>query len=477
MTPTERTARPIRLNSLKSTLLVLLIPAVVIIMLVFLWFSNQSLQKQVNAAFDRSLAGALRSIEVNIRTDSGGLGMEQPFYLLEFLALTTRSTVFFRVATEDNLSEIGYSDLPLPDMALQTNRPVFYNSLYAGEQIRVAAVAIVPQPGLTYSPDSRVIIQVGENLESRQDFINQVVLQSVLKDAAVLSLITLLLSTGVILVLRPLKKTSEDIRNRSFNDLQPIDEHDLPREIQPMVQAINLHMERYANKARSQQQFLDDASHQLRTPLSVLTTQVEYARQIADTPEMHEVLQAIQERINNTIRLTNQLVSLAKVNDAADKLTSRAAKQHVDLCEVASQVVNDMLPAARRKRMDFGLELPEFAITVSGIDWLINQALTNMVSNAILYCPARSRITVSAGYLANRPYIQVEDNGPGMSDQDIALAGHRFRRGASGKALHGSGLGLAIVQTIADVHHATIELRRAEHDRGLIARLIFPGKN
>lgn len=476
MTPTERAPSPIRMSSLKSTLLVILMPAVIIIMLVFLWFSNQSLQKQVNAAFDRSLAGALRSIEVNIRTDSGGLGMEQPFYLLEFLALTTRSTVFFRVATEDNLSEIGYSDLPLPEATLQTNHPVFYNSLYAGEQIRLAAVAVVPEPGITYSPGSRVIIQVGENIESRQDFINQVVLQSALKDAAVVTIITLLLSVGVILVLRPLKKTSEDIRNRSFNDLQPIDEHDLPREIQPMVQAINLHMERYANKARSQQQFLDDASHQLRTPLSVLTTQVEYARQIADTPEMDEVLKAIQERIGNTIRLTNQLVSLAKVNDAADKLTSRAARQHVDLCEVASQVVNDMLPAARRKRMDFGLELPELTVTASGIDWLVNQALTNMVSNAILYCPARSRITVSAGYHANHPYIQVEDNGPGMSDQDIALAGRRFRRGASGKALHGSGLGLAIVQTIADIHNATMELRRSGNDGGLTARLTFPRK-
>ncbi|NLY64775.1 MAG: sensor histidine kinase, partial [Alcaligenaceae bacterium] len=99
-------------KSLKSTLLWLLIPALIITMLLSLWISNHELKDKVNTAFDRSLAGAVRSIEINLQTESGGLAMEQPFYMLELFELTTRSTAYFRVATEDGLSEIGYTDLP-----------------------------------------------------------------------------------------------------------------------------------------------------------------------------------------------------------------------------------------------------------------------------------------------------------------------------------------------------------------------------
>src|SRR5690606_20871858 len=92
----------------------------------------------------------------------------------------------------------------------------------------------------------------------------------------ILLIFVLVLSAGIILALRPLKATSLQVRRRSSDDLQPIAEAALPREVRPLVQAINQHMERYARQNKMQQQFLDDTSHQLRTPLSVLTMQVDY---------------------------------------------------------------------------------------------------------------------------------------------------------------------------------------------------------
>src|SRR5690606_28216087 len=97
------------------------------------------------------------------------------------------------------------------------------------------------------------------------------------------------------------------------------------------------------------------------------------------------------------------------------------------------------------------------------------QALSNMVSNAIKYSPAQARITVSAYRVEEGAVLQVEDNGPGMSAEDIALAGHRFRRGEAGRAQHGSGVGLAVVGTIADIDTARIELERADDEGGLVA--------
>lgn len=463
----------LRPGSLRSTLLWLLIPSVVLAMVLSFWASSQELRDQVNAAFDRSLAGAVRSIQVNLRTESGGLGMEQPFYLLEFLSLTTGSNVYFRVGTEDGLTEIGYAELPLPQEPLESERPVFYNGQYHGEMLRLAAVAVELKQGLQYAPDSRVIIVVGEGTVERDNFIERVMLQSFRKDVIVVLIMILLILAGVIMVVRPLKQTSEAVRTRSFDDLQPIDEEDLPREIRPLVQAINLHMHRYAQRARTQQQFLDDASHQLRTPLSVLTTQVEYARQLAHSDEMKEVLDAVQKRLKNTVRLTNQMLSLAKVHDAADKLASRVPNSRADLCRVAKEVVGEFLPAARKMRMDFGLDLPDEPVQVRAIDWLVSQALSNMVSNALTYCPPGSRITVAVRCVENEAWLEVEDDGPGMSEKDIALARHRFRRGESGRKMQGSGLGLAIVQTIAQINHARLDMFPATTATGLLVRLVF----
>ena len=463
-----------RLNSLRSTLLWMLIPAVVLTSAISLWISSVELKDQVNAAFDRALAGALKSIEANVNTESGGLAMEQQFYMLEFMEYATAGRVYFRVASEDGLSEIGYANLPLPvEKRLESGRPIFYDADYFDEPLRLAAMALQPSARLPLPLGSRIIVQVGESTAGRADFIHSVMLQSLRKDIVILLIFILVLSAGAILALRPLKETSLQVRRRSSDDLQPIDEATLPREARPLVQAINQHMERYARQNKVQQQFLDDTSHQLRTPLSVLTMQVDYAQSLAHSDEMKEVLGAIQMRLNNTIQLTNQMMALGRVHDAAEKLHSGESLEPVDLCRIARGVVEELLGSARRKRQDFGLDLPESAVTVSGIGWLIQQALSNMVSNAIKYSPDRARITVSVYEEEGRAVLQVEDDGPGMSSEDMALAGHRFRRGKEGKAQHGSGLGLAIVQTIAEINRAEMQLRPVKNGAGLLIRLVF----
>lgn len=462
------------LNSVRSTLLWILIPAVVLASALSLWVSGVELKDRVNAAFDRALAGALQSIALNVNTETGGLAMEQPFYMLEFMELATDSRVYFRVMTEDRLSEIGYADLPMPEETrLPEGRPVFYNGEYFGEPLRLAIMALGSSERLQTPMGSRILIQVGESTAGRDEFLQRVMIQTLLKDAALLVLLILLISIGAILALRPLRETSELIRRRTSGNLQPIKESTLPREVRPLIQAINQHMERYARKTTTQQQFLDDTSHQLRTPLSVLMMQVEYAKSLARTEEMTEVLEAIHQRLNNTIQLTNQMMALGRVHDAADKLRSGETLEEVNLCQIAREVVNDYLPAARDKKQDFGLDLPEKPILVPGIGWLIHQALNNMVNNAIKYSPPHSRITVAAFVQDDKAVLQVEDNGPGMSAEDIALAGHRFRRGVAGRAQHGSGLGLAIVQTIADINNAQMKITLGEEGIGLKVRLIF----
>lgn len=461
------------LSSLRRTLLCMLIPVALLTSGVSLFVSSMMLKDQVNAAFDRALAGALKSMAVNVTTISGGLAMEQSYYMMEYMEYTISSQVYFRIATEDGLSEIGFTGMPLPAKRLQSNQPVFYDAQYLGEPLRIAAVALESDGRLQTYQHSRVLIQAGENLSERDAFIRKVIFQNLIQDLAVLSLFIVLILVGTLLALRPLRKLSAEVRNRSPDNLEPISDVSLPREVRPLVHTINLHMERYARKSREQQQFLDDASHQLKTPLAVLLTQVDFALSLAKTEEMKEVLDAIQQRLNNTAQMTHQMVALSRVRDAADQLRVRAALGTVDLCQQAAQVVDELWSLARSRRQDLGLEAPSRPVRVAGEAWLVQQALSNMVSNAIKYCPKGARITVSVQQEGNVCRIQVEDDGPGMSADDMAKAGHRFRRGEAGKALQGSGLGLAIVQAIAQIHDARMSLQPGPGQRGLIVRLEF----
>ncbi|HRL26776.1 MAG TPA: sensor histidine kinase N-terminal domain-containing protein [Alcaligenes sp.] len=461
------------LSSLRRTLLSMLIPAALLTSGVSLTLSSIELKEQVNAAFDRALAGALKSMEANVRTISGGLAMEQSYYMMEYMEYTIRGHMYFRVATEDGLSEIGFTGMPLPPDGLSSNRPVFYNADYLGEPLRIATVALESGERLQTYQDSRILIQAGENVSGRNEFIRNVLIQNLLQDLAVLGVFMLLILAGTLLALRPLRKISADVRHRSYDNLEPIDQRSLPREVRPLVQTINLHLDRYARKSREQQQFLDDASHQLKTPLAVLLTQVDYAQTLAQSDEMQEVLQAIQQRLNNTVQMTHQMVALSRVRDVAEQLRVKAARGSVDLCRVAAEVMDELWGLARSRRQDLGLEAPDHPVRVSGVAWLLQQALSNVLSNAIKYCPPQACITVSVYQNGRVCVLRVDDDGPGMSPDDLAKAGHRFRRGQAGKAMQGSGLGLAIVQAIAQIHDARLSLQPGPDGQGLTVLLEF----
>ena len=133
-----------------------------------------------NAAYDRSLLGAIKAMDANISTESGGLGVELPYRMLEFFELTASGHVYYRVATEGGLVEIGNADLPPPARPLVTGRPQFSDAVYFGEPVRVGSYArVLDRPLAGHSAPQRVVIQVAETLESRQAFARTLLLQSI----------------------------------------------------------------------------------------------------------------------------------------------------------------------------------------------------------------------------------------------------------------------------------------------------------
>ncbi len=459
-------------RTLRATLLLWLIPALVTILVAGLWLSNQQLREQVDIAYDRALAGALRSIDHNISTASGGLSLELPYLMLEFFELTANGSVYYRVATEDGLAEIGNPGLPMPDQPLQSGKPEFFYASYDGQPLRVAALARPMDPPLYANQGGRVIVQVAEGLETREDFLNRALLRSVERDVAVLLISVLAVIWSVLMALRPLERLRDEVESRSADDLSPISASDVPGEVLPLLEAINLHTGRFEAQARVQRQFLDDASHQLRTPLSVLRTQTAYALRETDPQEIHAALLAMKEGLDRAVRTTNQMLTLARAKDAP-WTEGGLPLETVDLAELADNVSRSLLPAIRMKRIDFGLERPVEPVRIQAAEGLLREALSNLLDNALRYSPAGSEVTIRVGGGQGQAWICVEDAGPGMSMEDIAHASVRFRRGAAGKNKPGAGLGLAIVGTIVGIHGGALKLENREPGPGLRATLVF----
>ncbi|KOQ49656.1 histidine kinase, partial [Achromobacter xylosoxidans] len=377
-----------------------------------------------------------------------------------------------RVATEDGLAEIGHPGLPMPAQPLVSGEPQFFYATYQGAPVRVAALARAMDPPLYANKGGRVIVQVAEGLESRQAFLHQVLVRSVERDLAVILISVLVIVLGVFMALRPLERLRQEVERRSADDLSPVSASEMPGEVLPLVAAVNLHMARYAAQARVQSQFLDDASHQLRTPLSVLRTQTAYALRETCPQEVRTALLAMQEGLDRAVRTTNQMLALARAKDASLAEGGLAAEP-VDLAALAHGVIRTLLPTARARQIDIGLDAGDDPLVVQGVDWLLREAASNLVDNAIRYTAPGGVVTVVVRRQAGQASLAVEDSGPGMSAEDIARAGIRFRRGAAGKNKPGAGLGLAIVDTIAGLLGARLVLENRTPLAGLRAALVF----
>lgn len=454
--------------SLRRTLLLVLFPGLMLVVGAELWLTWRVSTDAANAAYDRSLLGAIKAIDANISTASGGLGVELPYVMLEFFQLTANGQVFYRVATEGGLVEIGSPDLPPPPRALITGRPQFGDATYFGAPVRVGSYARMLDHPIAGQPSAqRVIIQVAETLESRQDFTLALVLRAVARDLLLLAAATAMLVLAVAWALRPLAGLRNAVVARSANDLTPISASDIPADVQPLVDAINLHVDRNRRQAAAQRRFLDDASHQLRTPLATLTTQVGFALRETDLANARLAMTAIKSQLDETVRQTNQMLALARGETAAIE------RELVDACALAHEVTRKWWSEARNRGVDLGLERPDEASPVLAQPSLLTEALSNLLHNALRYTPRGGQVTVQVWVSEAQVSIAVVDNGPGIPESEIGRAGERFFR-ASNANQPGIGLGLAIVQTIIERMGGTLLLAAGPKGRGLAATLSLP---
>lgn len=454
--------------SLRRTLLVVLLPGLLTVMGLELAVSWRNALAAANAAFDRSLLGAIKAMDANISTPGGGLAVELPYRMLEFFELTASGQVYYRVASADGLVDIGNADLPAAPRPLVDGQPQFHDADYFGTPVRVGSYARRLDRALSQgSLSDRIVIQVAETLDSRQEFTRRLVWETVARDALLLASALALVGFAVHAGLRPLSRLRAEVAQRHHDDLTPIHPDQVPKDVRPLVDAINVHMQRTQQVLHQQRQFIDDASHQLRTPLTTLATQTSYALRETDPARREAALQAIKTQVDDAIRQTNQMLALAR----ADAMELQM--EPIDLLALAERVTRRLWPLSRQHGIDLGLEPLEDGPADAPTDapaqpqghaTLLEEALANLLHNALQHTPAGGQVTVQAGVRAGKAVLRVADTGAGMPATDRARVGERFLRfadSATPHAAHGTGLGLAIAHAIAQRHGGSLRLEEA----------------
>jgi two-component system sensor histidine kinase TctE len=293
-------------------------------------------------------------------------------------------------------------------------------------------------------------------------------MSTLLWDFVQLDITLVLIWVGIQLGLRPIKRMRDEIAERSPLDLRPIAESSVPREIAPIAVTLNRLFLMLRTSVQSQQQFIANTAHQLRTPITGMQAQLDLLAAEPAAEPLKSRLLTLQEGIRQLAHSANQLLTLAR----ADPAVNIAAKnQTVDLKVIVGEVAARFFDRALKANIDLGVEAIPVAITADPS--LLDDLLSNLVDNALKYTPGGGSVTVSAGKLEGRPYLAVEDTGPGIPEPERQRVRQRFYRLPNSPG-HGSGLGLAIVEEIAQLYGASLTIDAGNANRGALVRLLFP---
>lgn len=465
-------------SGLRRRLLTLLLAPLFLLALVNAWFDY----RQADSAAvqqDRQLEVIVRLLGDSIVAPGPQPG-DPPVLLFappvaEFLS---QRTGFAAYAITDLRGRRLHGEEWLTTSQPATREPAFHSEDAGGVTYRIAAQRVVTAAG-------ELIVLVADGSDSRQQWVRAVLLKVLAPNLVLIVAAAFAVHWAVRRALRPLFELKEALEKRSPRDLSAIDEQASPEEVRPLVHSLNRLFGLVNAQAESQRRFVADAAHQLRTPLAGLQAQVEaWAQAVntrrsgpgaADAPGVQgdqlvlkaEQINKLRGATRRTSQLANQLLALSR----ADARSMEAQPmQHVNLKDLCEDMLALHLDAATAKQIDLGLDAaPAHAM---GHHWLLRELLGNLVDNAVKYTPQGGTVTIRCGMRADQPFLEVEDDGPGIAPAERTRVLERFYRvpGTSGE---GNGLGLAIADEIARLHHTQLLLGPGAQGPGLCVALAF----
>lgn len=418
-------------------------------------------------AFDTDLLDTARSLSRRVRIDQD----REPVLdlspgLKETLQSDLYEGVYFRVLSLSGATVAGHPGVPTPRTWPGGKSPVHYfDSTMGTKPVRVAALSVLADTG-----DPRALVLVAEELEERQELAEELLVTVLIPQLLLALVVVILLRFGVQRALVPLQRIARTIKQRGWNDLSPVGEENVPDEVRPLTQSVNDLMWRLDMALLSQQRFIADAAHQLRTPLAGLMAQLDRALHVREGEAIQPALYQLQSSARRATRLVNQMLTLSRAEPGGE--LTRDFKP-LDLSRLVRQTCAEWVPEALAQGVDLGFEGHENPVMVHGDSLLLRDMLGNLIDNAIRYGRRHGTVTVS---LEISPVLRlsVRDNGPGIPEAELERIFERFHR-VPGSPPGGCGLGLAIVREIAHAHGAQVLVEQIDHSGSIFHVVFGPG--
>ena len=441
-------SKPSLLSLRRQLLLWLLLPQLV------LWAGGGLLTYRIalsyaEKAIDQSLMQSVRALARQVKPIGSGLLIDFPRAAQDVLAQDPGDPLSYLVTSPPGQFLLGNPRLPAPpDTPARFGEPMLYRATLDRQPLRIVAMDV--SYGEASAPQT-LRVQVGKGTAAQQQIARELVADLLVPLLAIGVLLSLLVYGGIRRGLAPLKRLTGQLENRSVNALSPIGMTQAPSEVHALVQAVNGLLGEVERSVAQEKRFINDAAHQLRTPLAGLISQVELAQRETDDPVLGARLAKVLTGAERSAHLVHQLLTLAR-NE------THARREPLDLAELARDVAREWTPRAMAAGIDLGYEGVEH-LPLDGDALQLREALANLIDNALRYTPRGSSVTLRVTARGSGAELAVEDNGPGLTDEEMAHVFQRFWRAS--ELPGGCGLGLAIVREIARRHGGDAVVERA----------------
>ena len=393
--------------------------------------------------YDRWLYDSVNSLAQAVRLTGGRVALDLPRVAQEIFQWDDEDQTLFRVVGSKSGHIAGVTDAPPQALSGKRFRNAWlFDSALRGQDMRWAAVQLDLEP-----LGEQVTVLVGETTRKRSKLAQEILLAVWVPQLILLLLAAWVMHRVIYFQTHKLHDLSAALRDLSHRDLRPVPADEMPNELHPLIEALNSVIAKLDHAALAQRSFIANAAHQLRTPLTALKLQAEQAAHCDSLPAMRESVGLLQPAAQRAVRLANQLLLLSRAEPDAQTASNRA---RVDLRELAFETASAWVPTAISKHLDLGFDETSDSVHAVVDAALVGEAINNLLDNALKYCAAGARITVSVRRFPE-PRVVVEDSGPGIDPAERERVVQRFHRGDNLNA-DGSGLGLAIVREIATAH-------------------------
>ncbi len=416
-------------------------------------------------AIDQSLTQQVRALARQVKPIGSGLLIDFPRAAQDIIEQDPNDRVSYMVSSPPGRFLLGNGRLPDPAPTLPEATPqtLLYDAQVDGKPMRVALLELdYGEPGAP----QRLRVQVAKSLVMQERLTRELIVDVLVPLLLLGALLSLLVYSGVSRGLQPLKRLQAQLGNRSDaapSALSPIELTQAPQEVHALAQAVNDLLAAVRRSLSQEKRFLNDAAHQLRTPLAGLISQTELALSEPDAQALRARLTKVLSGAQRSAHLVHQLLALAR-NEGEMEV------QRLDVAALAREVAREWTPRDRKSSVDLGYD-GVAAAWLLGAPLLLREALNNLIDNALTYAGSGCEVTVRVQATAAEVTLAVSDNGAGVPAAALPHLFERFWRGSDQPG--GCGLGLAIVAEIAQRHHGSVSAA-ANTPHGLRVLLHLP---